>query len=32
MPDLRDKPNNGLIAAVFCAIVGLIFYAGWVVH
>lgn len=34
MPELQDKsydkPNKGLIAAVFCAVIGLMAYAGFV--
>lgn len=30
MPETHDKPDSGLIAALFCAIIGLIVYAGLV--
>jgi hypothetical protein len=30
MHETHDKPNGGLIAALFCAIIGMIVYAGFV--
>jgi hypothetical protein len=30
MHEAHDKPHSGLIAALFCAIIGLIVYAGLV--
>jgi hypothetical protein len=30
MHETHDKPDGGLIAALFCAIIGLIVYAGFV--
>jgi hypothetical protein len=32
MHELNDTPRADLVAAVFCAIIGLITYAGFMVH
>jgi hypothetical protein len=32
MHELNDTPRAELVAAVFCAIIGLITYAGFMVH